>query len=180
MNGGFPPISSLVSLASMSASETSARSAEGLAWARSRHQTDCRRTSANHPGCEKPLEALARATKESSLRPWRSFHAREAFCTNQSCARATRRMVFTQPTPIADTVLRAIRRNFLSSRLSHASVCQDSAPADARREDLAAVEQMAVVPSAPARASSVAIRLAANGRDRRLQAMAVAWNLHQV
>src|SRR6266478_9526934 len=54
-------------------------------------------------GCVKtPRSSRPRVTKESNLRPGRILHARAAFCSNQSCARTTRRMVFTQPRPISD------------------------------------------------------------------------------
>jgi hypothetical protein len=52
--------------------------------------------------CENARSNLRRATKESSLRPWRIFHARTAFCLNQSCAQPTLRLVFTQLRPGGD------------------------------------------------------------------------------
>src|SRR5258708_13341416 len=67
---------------------------------------------------EKARSGRARAKKESNLRPWRILHARAAFCTNQSCVRTTRGMVFTQPRPTADLGSRVVRG--LAHRIDHA------------------------------------------------------------
>jgi hypothetical protein len=48
------------------------------------------------------LSPRRRPTKKSNLRSGRILHARAEFCSNQSCARTTCRMVFIQPRPIPE------------------------------------------------------------------------------
>src|SRR5271157_3309760 len=53
-------------------------------------------------GCENAGNSRYCAIKDSNLKLSRIFLARVAFCSNQSCARTTIRMVFTQPRPEGD------------------------------------------------------------------------------